>query len=54
MRVLNLSLLNREYNLGNVLKVMALIGSMCNLHIIPYQRLYLDILHYLQMECSVH
>jgi hypothetical protein len=39
MLELNRSLLNREYILINVLKALASIISMCNLHII-YQRLH--------------
>jgi hypothetical protein len=34
MLTLNLSLVNREYNLMNVLKALASIVSMCNLHVI--------------------
>jgi hypothetical protein len=34
MLAFNRSLLNREYNLMNVLKALASIFSMCNLHVI--------------------
>jgi hypothetical protein len=34
MLTLNRSLLNGEYNLTNVLKALALIVSICNLHVI--------------------
>jgi hypothetical protein len=34
MLTLNRSLLNREYNLMNVLKALAFIVSICNLHVI--------------------
>jgi hypothetical protein len=34
MLALNRSLLNREYNLMNVLKILASIFYMCNLHVI--------------------
>jgi hypothetical protein len=54
MLTLNRSLLNRKYNLMNVVK--ALVSSF--LYVISmsllYQRLHLGILHYLRMECSVH
>jgi hypothetical protein len=49
MLVLNRSLLNREYTLINVLKVLASIISICNLHVLSYQRLHRDILRCLQM-----
>jgi hypothetical protein len=52
MLTFNRSLLNREYNLMNVLKALASIVSICRSFF--YQRLHLGILHYLQMECSVH
>jgi hypothetical protein len=34
-----LALLNREYNLMNVLKALASILSMCNLHVIPSSKI---------------
>jgi hypothetical protein len=37
MLALNRSLLNREYDLMNVLKASASIVYMCNLHVIFYQ-----------------
>jgi hypothetical protein len=43
MLTLNRSLLNREYNLMKVLKALSSIVSICNLRVILYQRLHLDI-----------
>jgi hypothetical protein len=56
MLALNRSLLNREYILMNVLKALASIISMCNLHVILLSKITprYDILHYLQMGYSVH
>jgi hypothetical protein len=54
MLVSNFSLLNREYNLMNVLKALASIISTCNFRAILLLRLNLDILHCLQMECHIH
>jgi hypothetical protein len=50
MLALDSSLFNREYNLMNVWNALASIVSMCTCHSL----ILLDILHYLQMECSVH
>jgi hypothetical protein len=48
MLALHRSLLNREYTLINVLKVLASIISMCNLHVILLSKITPG---YLQMEC---
>jgi hypothetical protein len=37
------SLLNREYNLMNVLKALASIFSMCNLHVKDYTKIFYTI-----------
>jgi hypothetical protein len=50
----NRSILNREYILMNVLKVLASILSMLLSVSFFYQRLHMDVLHDLQIECSVH
>jgi hypothetical protein len=50
MLVLNRSLLNREYTLINLLKALASIISMCNLHVTLLSKI---IPIYLQMECFV-
>jgi hypothetical protein len=39
MLMLNRSFFNREYNLMNVLKALASIVSMCNLHVILLSRI---------------
>jgi hypothetical protein len=55
MLLLNRSLLNREYILINVLKALASIIFICNIHVtFFFQTLHRDILRYLQMEYFVH
>jgi hypothetical protein len=54
MLMLYRSLLNSEYILINVLKVLASVISIYNLHLTFYKCLHRDILRYLPMECFVH
>jgi hypothetical protein len=54
MLVFNLSLLNREYTLINVLKVLPLVIYMCGAHEILLLKITLRYFTLFKMECSVH